>query len=105
MEKNKLLAVVFLGIFLLFIACFLIAGVLIQNGLLPPMQPSPSVQGILASVFCFPLIASGFFLGQHIKRKPGIAQTIYKVLTFVVIALFMYMCITLIVSVVGLIIS
>ncbi len=72
-----------------------------QNGVIPIVEFTSSMQGILASVMFLPLIISIFFLAQHLKSKSGIWQNIYKILNFVSIALFCYMAIIIIFSLIG----
>ena len=74
---------------------------MIQNGVIPNVEFSSSIQGILSSVMFLPLIISIFFLAQHLKSKSGIWQNIYKVLNFVSIALFCYIVVIIIVSFLG----
>ena len=83
------------------LVCFFIVSAMIQNGVIPNVEFSSSIQGILSSVMFLPLIISIFFLAQHLKSKSGIWQNIYKVLSFVSIALFCYIVVILIVSFFG----
>ncbi|MBQ8794549.1 MAG: hypothetical protein IJZ63_07420, partial [Clostridia bacterium] len=70
-------------------------------GVIPNVEFSSSIQGILSSVMFLPLIIIIFFLSQHLKSKSGIWQNIYKVLNFVSIALFCYIVVIIIVSFLG----
>ena len=101
MKKCKLLFIIFLSVFALFLACFFIVSAMIQNGVIPNVEFSSSIQGILSSVMFLPLIISIFFLAQHLKSKSGIWQNIYKVLNFVSIALFCYIVVIIIVGFLG----
>ena len=101
MKKGKLLFIIFLSVFALFLVCFFVASALMQNGVIPIVEFTSSMQGILASVMFLPLIISIFFLAQHLKSKSGIWQNIYKILNFVSIALFCYMAIIIIFSLIG----
>lgn len=98
MKKSKLLFIIFLSIFILFLVCFFAASALMQNGIIPMVEFSPSIQGVLASGMFLPLIISIFFLAQHLKSKSRIWQNIYKVLNFISIALFFYMIVIIIFS-------
>ena len=101
MKKCKLLFIIFLSVFALFLVCFFIVSAMIQNGVIPNVEFSSSIQGIISSVMFLPLIISIFFLAQHLKSKSGIWQNIYKVLSFVSIALFCYIVVIIIVSFLG----
>ena len=101
MKKSKLFFIIFLSVFALFLVCFFVAGALIRNGIIPNVEFSSSIQGILSSVMFLPLIISIFFLAQHLKSKSGVWQNIYKVLNFVSIALFCYIVVIMIVSFLG----
>ena len=101
MKKSKLLFIIFFSVFVLFLVCFFIASAMVQNGVIPDIEFSSSIQGILASIVFFPFVASIFFLGQHLKSKLGIWKNIYKVLNFVSIALFGYMIVIIIFSFIG----
>ena len=101
MKKCKLLFIIFLSVFALFLVCFFIVSAMIQNGVIPVVEFSSSMQGILASIVFLPLAVSLFFLGQHLKSKTRIWQNIYKVLNFISIALFCYIVVILIVSFLG----
>ena len=61
MKKSKLFFIIFLSVFALFLVCFFVASALIQNGVIPIVEFSSSMQGILASIVFFPLVASLFF--------------------------------------------
>jgi len=101
MKKSKLFFVIFLSVFALFLVCFFVVSAMVQNGVISNFEFSSSIQGILASVVFLPLIISIFFLAQHLKSKSGIWQNIYKILNFVSIALFCYMVIIIIFSLIG----
>ena len=101
MKKSKLFFIIFLSVFVLFLVCFFVASALIQNGVITIVEFTSSMQGILASIVFFPLVASLFFLGQLLKSKSGVWQNIYKVLNFVSIALFCYIVVIMIVSFLG----
>ena len=101
MKKSKLFFIIFLSVFALFLVCFFVASALIQNGVIPIVEFTSSMQGILASIVFFSLVASLFFLGQLLKSKSGVWQNIYKVLNFVSIALFCYIVVIMIVSFLG----
>lgn len=101
MKKSKLFFMIFLSVFVLFLVCFFIASAMVQNGVIPDIEFSSSIQGILASIVFLPLVVSLFFLGQYLKSKSGIWQNIYKVLNFISIALFCYIVVILIVSFFG----
>ena len=100
-KKSKLFFIIFLSVFALFLVCFFVASALIQNGVIPIVEFTSSMQGILASIVFFPLVASLFFLGQLLKSKSEVWQNIYKVLNFVSIALFCYIVVIMIVSFLG----
>ena len=101
MKKCKLLFIIFLSVFVLFLVCFFIVSAMIKNGVIPNVEFSSSIQGIISSVMFLPLIISIFFLAQHLKSKSGIWQNIYKVLNFVSIALFCYIVVIIIVGFLG----
>ncbi len=101
MKKCKLLFIIFLSVFVLFLVCFFIASAMVQNGVIPDIEFSSSIQGILTSIVFFPFVASIFFLAQHLKSKSGVWQNIYKVLNFVSIALFCYIVVIIVVSFLG----
>ncbi len=101
MKKSKLFFIICLSVFMLFLVCFFVASALMQNGVIPIVEFSSSMQGILVSIVFFPFVASLFFLGQHLKSKSGICQDIYKVLTFVSVALFCYIIVIMIFSFIG----
>ena len=101
MKKSKLLFMIFLSVFVLFLVCFFVVSAMAQNGVISNIEFSSSIQGILASVMFLPLIISIFFLAQHLKSKSGVWQNIYKVLNFVSIALFCYIVVIMIVSFLG----
>ena len=86
---------------MLFLVCFFVASALMQKGVIPVVEFSSSMQGISASIVFLPLAVSLFFLGQHLKSKSRIWQNIYKVLNFISIALFCYIVVILIVSLLG----
>lgn len=90
-----------LGVFVLFLVLFFAAGALVRHGVMPAVEFSQAVQGIMAFLFFLPLLAALFFLGQHLKTKAGNAQTVYKILTFVSIALFVFGLVQMLLSIVG----
>ncbi len=101
MKKNKKLFIIFLSVFVLFLVCFFTISAMVQNGVIPNIAFSSSIQGILTSVMFLPLVVSLFFLGQHFKSISGFWQNVYKILNFVSIALFCYIVVIIIFSFFG----
>ncbi len=101
MKKNKKLFIIFLSVFVLLLVCFFTISAMVQNGVIPNIAFSSSIQGILTSVMFLPLVVSLFFLGQHLKSISGFWQNVYKILNFVSIALFCYIVVIIIFSFFG----
>lgn len=98
MKKDKLRSIIFLCVFLVLSLGFFVISALVQKGVFPNMELQLSVQALLASSLYLPLFISIFFLAQHLKSKPGIWQNIYKILTFVSVALGGYAAVMMIIS-------
>ena len=88
-------------VFVLFIILFFTASNLIQSGVIPAIEFSQAVQGGLAFIFFLPLLSALFFAGQHLKTKSGNSQTVYKILTFMSIALFIFGLVQMLLSIIG----
>lgn len=102
MNNNyRKIALLSLGVFALFLILFLIASALIQSRTIPEVTFSQAIQGVLAFIFFSPLLSALFFTGQHLKTKAGNAQTVYKVLTFVSVLLFIFGAVQMFFSIIG----
>lgn len=97
----KKIALLSLGIFALLMVLFFGVSALAQNGVIPEMEFSRALQGVLAFVFFLPLFSALFFTGQHFKTKAGHYQTLYKILTFVSVSLFTFGFLQALLSVIG----
>lgn len=100
-EEKQITFYCFFKCFYFVFSMFFISSSMVQNGAIPDIEFSSSIQGILTSIMFLPLIISMFFLAQHLKSKSGIWQNVYKVLNFISIALFCYMVIILFFSFLG----
>lgn len=89
------------GIFGAMSLLFWILSTLMQDGVIPVVEFSQTVQSILAFLFFFPLLCVLFFTGQYLKTKSGMAQTVYKVLTFVSVTVFIVAWIQILLSIIG----
>ena len=90
-----------LGVFVLLMVLFFGTSALVENGVIPEVEFSQPVQGVLAFVFFLPLFSALFFTGQHFKTKAGYYQTLYKTLTFVSVGLLAFGFIQALLSVIG----
>ena len=95
------IALLSLGVFALFLILFFIASALVQSRTIPEVTFSQAVQGVLAFILFFPLLSALFFTGQHLKAKAGNAQTVYKLLTFVSVSLFILGIVQMFLSIIG----
>ena len=88
LNKNLLVAIISVLVFVLFIICFSVLSSLIQSDLINNIEFSQSVQGILAFILFLPLLLSLFFLGKFFETRGHYPMA--RILKFVSIALFVF---------------
>ena len=88
LNKNLLVAIISILVFILFIMGFSVTSSMVQSGVIENIDFPQSVQGILAFITFFPLLLSLFFFGKFFEAK-GL-YPVAKVLKFVSIALFAF---------------
>lgn len=88
LNKNLLIAIISILVFILFIIGFSVLSSMIQGGAIKNIEFSQLVQGILVFIIFFPLLLSLFFLGNFFEIKGH--YLIAKILKFISIALFIF---------------
>lgn len=99
LNKNLLIAIISILIFVLFIIAFSATSSMIQNGVIANIEFSQAVEGILVFVMFFPLLLSLFFLGKFFETKK--LYPVAKILKFMSIGLFIFSIIQAILSLMG----
>lgn len=87
-NKNLLIAIISILVFVLFIITFFALGSMIQNGVIENIEFSQAVQGILAFLMFSPLLVSLFFFGCFLESKR--LHPIDKILKFMSVGLFVF---------------
>ncbi len=88
LDKNLLVAIISILVFVLFIIGFSVLSSIIQSGVIENTAFSQSVQEILVFIMFFPLLLSFSFFGKFFETKGH--YPIAKILKFVSIALFVF---------------
>ena len=99
LNKNLLVAIISILVFILFIIAFSATSSMIQNGVIANIEFSQALDGILAFIMFFPLLLSLFFFGKFFETKKLYPAA--KILKFVSIGLFVFAIIQAILSLVG----
>lgn len=98
LEKNQMIGIIALAIFVAFLIGFFVLSSLIQSGLIPEYVISQRNQGILAFVMFLPLCIAVFYGGRYYKSKNS---RIGGLLLFVSVALFIFGIIQMLLSLLG----
>ena len=99
LNKNLILAIILISVFFLFIVSFFALGFLMRNGIIPDIQFSQAMQGVLVCIFFLPLLVSLFFFGKFFEQKR--IYPLGKIFKFVSIGLFVFSVIQMILSLIG----